>query len=113
MGGNTTLLPRKGILMVIKVTRARVAQTRAIATPVVPGEPLEDFSKRVEDIIQRFRSEPVTPQRLLVLENALHSAAAETCRQVLEQEVNRLEPEDKHAMPGNVLYGNDTYPANK
>jgi hypothetical protein len=55
----------------------------------------------------------VTPQRFLELENALHSAAADTCRQVLEREVNRLEPEDKHAMPGTVRYRKETYRINK
>ena len=29
------------------------------------------------------------------------------------EEVNRLEPEDKHAMPGKVRYGKETYRLNK
>jgi len=100
--------------MVIKLTRTRVGQTRAIATPPTPSaEPLDEFNKRVGDAVQRFRGKPVTPQRVLELENALHAAATETCRQVLEREANRLEPDDKAAMPKKVRYHKETYRINK
>jgi hypothetical protein len=78
--------------MVVKITRGRLAPTRAIATLTAGAEPLDDFRKCVNELVQRFRSEPATPQRFLALENALHAAAAEGCRQVLECEANRLEP---------------------
>jgi hypothetical protein len=99
--------------MVIKITREGFAQTRAIATPVAPSEPLDEFHKRLDEVVQRFRSEPVTPQRFLELENALQAAAAETCRQMLEREANRLEPDDKQALPSKVRYGKETYRINK
>jgi hypothetical protein len=99
--------------MVIKITRGRFTQTRAIATPVVPVEPLDEFRQRVDEIVQRFRSEPVTPQQFLVLENALDAAAVETCRRVLEREANRLEPDDKPALPSKVRYRKETYRINK
>src|SRR6266446_3739654 len=113
MGGNISKLPRKGGLMVIKVTRSRFSQTRAITTPAAPGEALDEFRKRVDEIVQRFRSELVTPQRFLELENALHGAAAEACRQVLEREANRLEPDAKRAMPSKMRYHKETYRLNK
>jgi hypothetical protein len=99
--------------MVVKITRRRFAPTRAIATPAAVGEPLDDFRKCVNEVVQRFRSEPVTPQRFLDLENALHAAAAETCRQVLEREANRLEPDDRRALPGKVRFRKETYRINK
>jgi hypothetical protein len=99
--------------MVIQITRGRVEATRAVATPVPPAEPLDEFPRRVEAIVQHFRSEAVTPQRFLELENALHVAAAETCRQVLEREANRLEPDDKRALPGKIRYRKETYRVNK
>jgi hypothetical protein len=111
-----TKLPRKGILMVVKITRSGGAQARAIASPSTldaADRPLEELSKRVADIVQGFRSRPVTPQRFLELENALQAAAAEACRHVLEQETNRLEPDDKSALPSKVRYHKETYRINK
>ena len=81
--------------MLVKITRTRSPRPRAIATAATPGEPVNEFKKRLDEAVQRFRGEPVTPQRFLDLENALHAAAAEACRQVLEREANRLEPDDK------------------
>jgi hypothetical protein len=63
--------------------------------------------------LQCFQGAPVTPQRFLDLENALHAAAAEACRQVLEREANRLEPDDKNAVPSKVRYHKETYRINK
>jgi hypothetical protein len=97
--------------MLVKITRARGGQTRA--NTATSGEPLDEFKERVEQTVQRFRGEPVTPQRFLELENALHAAADETCRQLLEQEVNRLEPDDKSALPTKVRYHKETYRINK
>ena len=99
--------------MVVKITRGRSASTRAIASPAAAGEPLDDFRKRVNDVVQRFRSEAVTPQRFLELENALQAAATETCRQVLEREANRLESDDRRALPGKVRFRKETYRINK
>jgi hypothetical protein len=99
--------------MVIKFTRGRFAQTRAMATSAAPGEPLDEFGKRLAEIVERFRSEPVTPQRFLELENALDAAAAEACRQLLEREANRLEPDDKGALPSKMHQHKETYRINK
>src|SRR5206468_3970309 len=51
--------------------------------------------------------------RFLELENELHAAAAETCRQVVEREANRLEPDDKRALPNKVRFRKETYRINK
>ena len=71
------------------------------------------FRQRVDEIVEEFRAEPVTPQRFLELENALHAAAMDTCRHVLEREANRLEGDDKGALPGKVRYRKETYRINK
>jgi hypothetical protein len=99
--------------MVIKVTRGRSVHTRAMATPAPVAEALDDFCQRVLELVQRFRSEPVTPQRFLELENGLHAAAAESCRQVVEREVNGLEPDDRSAVPGKVRFRKERYRINK
>jgi hypothetical protein len=99
--------------MVIKGTRGRFPQTRAMAALLVPDEPLDKLRRRLDESVQRFRSQPVTPQRFLELENAIHGAAAEACRQVLEREANRLEPDDKRALPGKVRFRKETYRINK
>jgi hypothetical protein len=101
--------------MVVKLTRGRFAQARAIATPAASGsgEPLDEFKQRVNGIVHRFRGQPVTPQQFLELEQALHAAAAETCRQILEREANHLESDDRQAMPAKVRYRKETYRINK
>jgi hypothetical protein len=99
--------------MLVKITRTRSPRPRAIATAATPGEPLDEFKKRVQGAVQCFQGAPVTPQRFLDLENALHAAAAEACRQVLEREANRLEPDDKDAVAGKVRYHKETYRINK
>jgi hypothetical protein len=98
--------------MVVKLTRQRGLRTEAIGvTP--PGEALDAFQRRVDEVVERFRSEAVTPQRFLDLENALHTAAAEACRQVVEREANRLEADDKQTVPNKVRYHKETYRLNK
>jgi hypothetical protein len=102
--------------MLVKITRTRYLRTRVnpiAVAPAGPGEPLDELKKRMQEGVRRFHSEPVTPQRFLELENTLHSAAVETCRQVLEREANRLEPDDKRVMPGRVRYHKQTYRINK
>lgn len=99
--------------MVIKITRSRDGATRALAMPACPAEPLDECKRRMDAIVQCFRSAPVTPQRFLELEEALQAAAAETCRQLLEREANRLEPDDKRALPAKVRYRKETYRINK
>jgi hypothetical protein len=105
-------LPGKGIPMVVKITRQHGLRTEAIGVST-PEEPVDAFQKRLNEVVERFRSEPVTPQRFLALESALHAAAAEVCRQVVEREANRLEADDKQSVPSKVRYRQETYRLNK
>src|SRR5216684_1402126 len=106
-------LPGKGIPMLVKITRKRGLRTSAIRTVATPVEPIDAFNKRRDEIVERFRSEPVTPQRFLELENALKAAADDMCRQIVEREAKRLEADDKKAVPSKVRYHKETYRINK
>jgi hypothetical protein len=101
--------------MLVKIIRKRGVRTRAIATVVTtpPEEPADDYQTRVDEAVQRFRSEPVTPERFLELEKALQAARDESCRRILEREVDRLEPKEKHALPNKVRFHRETYRINK
>lgn len=99
--------------MVVKITRPRWQSTRAIATAATPGDALAEFQQRVQEVIERFRGQPVTPQSFLQFENELKAGGDEVCRQLVEQEANRLEPEDKKALPNKVRYQKETYRINK
>jgi hypothetical protein len=102
--------------MLVKFTRTCGLQTSEIATPATPAtphDPLEEFEKLVTDIVGGFRGAAVTPQRFGELENALRAAANEACRQVLEREANRLEPENKSEAPPKVRYRKERYRINK
>jgi hypothetical protein len=96
--------------MVVKHTRLRLVPTTPVTTP---GDPLDELKQGVEDAKQRFRCTPVTPKSLLDLENELAALADDACRQVVEREVNRLESDDKRAMPNKVRYHKETYRLNK
>jgi hypothetical protein len=99
--------------MLVKITRSHCRGTRATTTVATPGEPLDEFKQRVAEAVQRLHAEPVTAQRFLQFESELNAAADHACRQVLEREANRLEPEDKRELPGRVRYHKETYRINK
>jgi hypothetical protein len=96
--------------MVVKITHRPWAPTSAIPAA---DEPVDVFHKRLDEIVERFRAEPATPQRFLELENALHQAAQDVCRRVLEREANRLEADDRREVPAKVRYRKETYRVNK
>src|SRR5262245_2147082 len=110
--GGANPLPRKGILMLVKITDVRRVRTRAIAAAEA-SDALDELKKRVLEIVQRFEGASVTPRTVLDLENALQAAAQEMCRQVLEGTLNRLEADDKASLPSRVRYRKETYRINK
>ena len=105
--------------MAIKLTRSRGLGTRAFATPATeataqaPDDALDAFRQRVEQALELFRQQPVTPQRFLDFEKTLQAAGNDACRQVLEREVNRLEPDERRRAPAKVRYQKETYRINK
>lgn len=98
--------------MLVKITRPRLLRTRANAAAAT-DEPLGEFQERVQEAIERFHGQPLTPLSFLNLENELHAAADEACREFVEREANRLEPDDKQALPPKVRYRKETYRLNK
>jgi hypothetical protein len=99
--------------MAVKFNRHGRLNTRVIAVSALARDPSDEFRQHVEDAVQRFRSQPTTPQSFLRLENEQHAAAQEMCRQTLEREANRLEPDDKQAAANKVQYRKETYRINK
>jgi hypothetical protein len=97
--------------MLVKNTQRPLAP--ASATSAAADEPVDTFGKRVDEIVGRLRAEPVTPQRFLEFENALHAAALDACRRLVEREANRLEADDRREMPGKIRYRRETYRVNK
>ena len=97
--------------MVVKITQRPVAATSAVSATA--DEPVDAFHRRLNEIVEHFRAEPATPQRFLELENALHQAAQDVCRRVLEREANRLEADDRRQVPAKVRYRKETYRVNK
>jgi len=77
------------------------------------SDPVDAFRTRTDQIVERFRAVPLTPQRFLELENDLHAAATEACRCLLEREANRLEADERREMPNKVRYRKVTYRINK
>lgn len=102
--------------MVVHITRPSVAVAREIASPDMPRVPLDpgrQFQELLEESLEKFRQQPVTPLRLFAFENELQAAANDVCRQVLEEELNRLEGDDKKEVPNKVRYRKETYRINK
>jgi len=99
--------------MLVKITRPRWQPTRAITTASTPDQSLNEFNKRVHEVMERCRRQPMTPQSFLKFENELKAVGDEVCRQLIEQEANRLESDDKRALPSRVSYRKETYRINK
>jgi hypothetical protein len=97
--------------MAVKFTRGRQVRTSATTESVV--DPIEELKQRKQEAVQCFRGAPVTPQSFLALEEALKQCTDDACRQVLEREVNRLEPDHKDKMPAKVRYQKERYRINK
>jgi hypothetical protein len=98
--------------MVVKFTRRCLVPTSAMAAaPAV--DPVDELKQRLEEVLEQFRSQPVTPRSFLELENKLRSLADDACRQILERQANGLEPRDKRELPSRVRYQGETYRINK
>jgi hypothetical protein len=99
--------------MVVKHTRSPLVSARATTAVADASQPVDAFRDRVDEIVECFRVGPVTPQRFLELENALHAAAMEACRRVLEREANGVEADDRRAQPGRSRFRKETFRINK
>ena len=96
-----------------RATASGIAASAETAASGVPRDPWQQLQQRVEECREKFRQRPVTSVSMFAFENELKALADDACRQFLEQELNRLEPDDKKEMPNKVRFQKDTYRINK
>ena len=77
------------------------------------GRRLEELEKRVEELTERFRQRSTTPPSACEFEKELKKVLDAAGRQILEEEFNRREADDKHQLPPKVRYRGETYRINK
>src|SRR5436305_5502053 len=85
----------------------------APATAPAPADPFARLRQQAEGCLRRFRQGPPTPLAAYTLEQELKAAFDEAARVLLEQEFNRLEPDDKAQAEPKVRYRGQTYRRNK
>ena len=97
--------------MPVKFTRPRFVSTREIPAP---SDPWDAFKENVEACRQRFRGRPVTlTEHLGVRQTNFKRWPRQCADKRTKTELNRLEPDDKKAMPNKVRYHKETYRLNK
>jgi hypothetical protein len=73
----------------------------------------ERLQQRLEERLLPFRRQPVTPLAVYQLEKDLHTAFAQAGREILEEELNQVQPADKTQVAAKVRYHKATYRINK
>jgi hypothetical protein len=73
----------------------------------------ERLKARIEERRKQFRTQPLTPLAAREFEKDLKAAADEALREILEEDFNRLEADDKKLLPPKVRYHKETYRINK
>jgi hypothetical protein len=93
---------------------ATTPATTTETSPDHPGnDPLQHLRTNIEQRLQQFRHAPVTPKAAFDLEQDLKQLLDLAGAAILQQEFNRLEPDDKQALPPKVRYHRQTYRRNK
>src|ERR1700737_880945 len=77
------------------------------------NDPLQRLRTSIEQRLQQFRHAPVTPKTAFDLEQDLKQLFDLAGAAILQQEFNRLEPDDKQAVPPKVRYHRQIYRRNK
>jgi hypothetical protein len=78
-----------------------------------PPDAFDRLRQRAQQRLQYFRDQPVTPLAARDLEQDLQALVAAAGRDLLEEELNRLEPAAKPAAAPRVRYRGQTYRLNK
>jgi hypothetical protein len=91
-------------------TNTEAVPTRA---PVLERDPFDTLRDQVQQCLQQFRQQPVTPVSARQLELHLKTYLDEAGRTLLQQEFNRCEPADKTQAAPKIRYRGDTYRLNK
>jgi hypothetical protein len=72
-----------------------------------------EFQEKVEQLRRQFRDQPLTPLTARDYENKLKAAADELMCHVMQEDFNRLEPDDKKQAAPKVRYRGERYRINK
>jgi hypothetical protein len=99
--------------VLVKFTRCGVVKTEESAEPCERSDAVAEIEQCIDEWRQRFREAPVTPQSTQSFEHDLWCLLRERGRQVLEEELNRLESDDRKTLPAKVHYHKETYRINK
>ncbi len=73
----------------------------------------ERLQQRVQELQQQFRDQPVTPAATYQLEKDLKAALDEAGREILEDQLNQVEPAEKQQAPAKVRFHKTTFRINK
>jgi hypothetical protein len=94
-------------------TKTGVVAARESEQGGADGDCFEQLRAQVQERLQQFRRQPVTPLAAYELEKALKALVEATARDVLQEEFNRLEPADKAETAAKVRYRGASYRINK
>jgi hypothetical protein len=93
-----------------KFTRTAVgAASEECSGPDIFGR----LQQQVQELLQKFRDQPVTPAATYALEKDLKMVLDQTGREILGEELNDVEPADKQQAAPKVRYRKATYRINK
>ena len=93
-----------------KLTRTDVVA----ASEEISGPDLfERLRQRVQEIRRKFRNQPVTPAATYQLEKDLKAALDEAGREILEDQLNRVEPAEKQLAAAKLRFHKVTFRINK
>jgi hypothetical protein len=96
-----------------KFTPATPAAAREPSAPSQDGDAFDRLRQFVLTGLEKFREGGVTPLAFFELEKNLKTALDTTAREILEEELNRLEPADKKEADAKVRYHKTDYRINK
>jgi hypothetical protein len=95
------------------VAKSTRPDTAGASDETLGGDAFDRLRRKVGEVFGRFRDHPVTPGSAYDLEMQLKTAFEATARDLLEEEWNRLEPDNKQAAPPRIRYQKETYRINK
>jgi hypothetical protein len=90
------------------------ASPTAPASPTPSGPEIFDrLRAQAEALFSQFQQGPLTPWATYTLEQELKTVFQEAARTLLQQQLNRLEPQDRYQAPPKVRYRGQNYRINK
>jgi hypothetical protein len=99
----------KGFLMAKSTRTNVVTASQDTSGPTI----FERLQQRLEERRRQFREQPVTPAATYQLEKDLQTALDQAGREIMEEELNHVQPADKQQAAPKVRYHKATYRINK